>query len=225
MKLVYDGKSKSVYELENGQYLLHFKDDVARESERMPPGSSFVLGELKDKGRNALRISRYFFELLGRNNIPSHYIEADLENNWMAVKKAKTFGRGLEVICWFKAYGSFLERYGAYVQEFQPLGGLVEITLKDDERGDPLINDEALVELGLLQPDELEEVKAMARRIAGMIRDDLATRGLELAVIKLEFGRVDNRIVIIDDIAGEHMRVFRKGAEVLPRELTDLLGD
>jgi phosphoribosylaminoimidazole-succinocarboxamide synthase len=223
MRLVYEGKTKSVYELESGQYLLHFKDGAEEDEPRLSPGSTFVLGKLKDKGKVALRISRHFFELLGAEGVPSHYIEADLDRNMMAVKKAEKFGAGIEVVCRFRAYGSFLGRYGRYVERLQPLDGLVEINLKDEERGDPLVTDDTLVQIGLLTREEVAEVKRLCRRIAELIRDDLALRGLELVDIRLEFGRIDGGVAIIDDISGYNMRVFREGAQVPVSELAAML--
>lgn len=224
MKLVYEGKTKCVYALESGQYLLYFKDDVTGENGRIDPGSNFVLGKLEGKGQASLKMSWHFFELLKANGIPTHYIEADLEKNTMAVRQAETFGRGLEVVCRFKAYGSFLRRYGDYAQEFQPLNALVEITLKDDQRGDPLINDEAIIQLGLMSAEELGIVKDMARRIAGIIQTDLARLGLDLVDIKFEFGRAEGEIIVIDDISGDNMRVFKDGKQVPPRELAEIVG-
>ncbi|NSW82898.1 MAG: phosphoribosylaminoimidazolesuccinocarboxamide synthase [Syntrophothermus sp.] len=223
MRLVYEGKTKRVYELEDGRYLLYFKDDVTGEDGRIDPGSNFVLGTLKGKGQASLKLSRHFFDLLKKEGIPSHYIEADIEKNTMAVRKAKTFGRGLEVICRFKAYGSFIKRYGDYVEEFQPLDGLIEITLKDDKRGDPLINDEALVKLGLLTDDELVQVKELTRKVAAVVKDDLASRGLELVDIKFEFGKIGDEIAVIDDISGDNMRVFKNGHQISARDLADMI--
>ena len=223
MDLVYTGKTKNVYRLPDGNYLLEFKDDVTGEDGRIDPGSNFVLGKLEGKGMASLRMSHYFFELLRKNGVPTHYVQADFERRAMIVKPAKTFGDGLEVVVRFKAYGSFLRRYGRYVQEFQPLDALVEITLKDDERGDPLINDEALAQLGLMQPKEIQTVKAMARRVAGIIKEDFAARGLDLVDIKFEFGRLPDGIVVIDDISGDNMRVFRGREQLLPLELSALV--
>ncbi|MGI6487330.1 MAG: phosphoribosylaminoimidazolesuccinocarboxamide synthase [Syntrophomonadaceae bacterium] len=225
MKKVYEGKTKAVYELESGKYLLHFKDDVTGEDGNMDPGGNFVVGKLEGKGQASLRMSCHFFELLKQHDIPTHYIEADLDKNMMAVRKAEMFGQGLEVICRYRAYGSFMRRYGKYAQESQPLDALVEITLKDDERGDPLINDEALVQLGLMNPDELEYIKNLTRRIAGIIRDDLMRHGLELVDIKFEFGRIEGEIVLIDDISGDNMRVFKDGVQIEPRELAKMVGN
>lgn len=225
MRKVYEGKTKIVYELESGKYLLHFKDDVTGDDGHIDPGGNFVVGKLEGKGQASLRMSRYFFELLKQQDIPTHYIEADLDKNMMAVRKAEMFGQGLEVICRYRVYGSFLRRYGKYAQEYQPLDALVEITVKDDERGDPLINDEALVQLGLMNPEELEHIKNLTRRIASIIRDDLMQRGLELIDIKFEFGRIEGEIALIDDISGDNMRVFKDGVQVEPRELANMVGN
>lgn len=223
MRHVYEGKTKSVYELEDGNYLLKLKDDVTGENGQIDPGANSIMGELEGMGKASLLMSRYYFELLQKTDIPTHYIASNIEENTMTVKPATTFGAGLEIICRFKAYGSFLRRYGKYAQKEQPLNSLVEITLKDDDRGDPLILDEALEQLGLLSLQECATVKDMTRRIAGIIKDDLATRGLELYDIKFEFGRVNGQITLIDDISGGNMRVFKDGQQVDPLDLSRMV--
>lgn len=223
MKLLCDGKTKAVYELDQDKCLLEFKDDITGEEGRIDPGSNFVLGKLEGKGKSSLKMSQHFFRLLQEQDIPSHYIDSDLDKNNMLVWKAQTFGRGLEIICRFKAYGSFLRRYALYAREFQALDALIEITLKDDERGDPLINDESLIQLGLLTSEELASIKALAHKTAKIIKEDLEAKGLELVDIKFEFGRVGQEIVVIDDISGDNMRVFRDRVQLPPRELSELV--
>jgi len=222
-KLLYGGKTKNVYELDQDHVILEFKDDVTGEDGRIDPGANSVMGKLEGKGQASLRMSHHFFELLQQKGVASHYVSADLEQNTMVAKKARPFGNGLEVVCRFKAYGSFLRRYAQYAEEFQPLDALVEITLKDDQRGDPLINDEALVQLGLTTADDLKAVKALARQVSAIIKDDLASRDLELIDIKFEFGKVGSQIVVIDDISGDNMRVFKDGTQVPPRELAEMV--
>ncbi|MGI6649244.1 MAG: phosphoribosylaminoimidazolesuccinocarboxamide synthase [Bacillota bacterium] len=223
MKQVYAGKTKDVYQLENGNYLLQFKDDVTGEDGRIDPGSNFVLGELAGKGRASLRMSKYFFELLREKGIATHFVTANLDERTMEVRPAETFGAGLEIVIRFKAYGSFLRRYGRYIQEFEPLDSLVEITLKDDERSDPPLNDETLVQLRLMKPEEVTRVKDLARQVAQIVREDLGSRGLDLVDIKFEFGRVNGEIVVIDDISGDNMRVFRNGQQLLPLDLSTIV--
>ncbi len=168
-------------------------------------------------------MSRYYFELLKREGVPTHYLDSNLEDNTMTVKPAKTFGKGLEIICCFRVYGSFLKRYEKYAKREQKLDSLVEITLKDDDRGDPPIGEEALVQLGIMQAGEYNKVTEMCRKIANIIKKDLEAKGMELYDIKFEFGRVDGQIILIDDISGGNMRVFKDGKQVDPLELSNLV--
>lgn len=223
MKHVYEGKTKGVYELENGNYLLKLKDDVTGENGQIDPGANSIMGQLEGMGNASLRMSQYYFELLNQKGIPTHYIDSNLKDNTMTVKPAQTFGDGLEIICRYKVYGSFLRRYGKYAKKEQNLESLVEITLKDDDRGDPLIGEEALEQLGLLQVSEYNQIKELTRKIAGIIKADLAERGMELYDIKFEYGRVDGKITLIDDISGGNMRVFKDGKQVDPLELSRLI--
>lgn len=213
MKLVYRGKTKDVYELENGNYLLQFKDDVTGVDGQFDPGANTVGLQIAGAGQAGLRLSKYFFELLKEKGIPTHYIDADLEKATMTVKPATPFGNGLEVICRYRAVGSFLRRYGMYAKEGQPLDGYVEFTLKDDARQDPLINKDALVMLGILSEEEYRILKDLTRRVAGIIKEVLAEKGIELYDIKFEFGRIgeEKQIALIDEISGGNMRAYRDG--------------
>ncbi|HRY12094.1 MAG TPA: phosphoribosylaminoimidazolesuccinocarboxamide synthase [Syntrophomonadaceae bacterium] len=223
MQHVYEGKTKSVFKLDDGNYLLKMKDDVTGENGQIDPGANSLMGTLEGMGNASLRMSRYYFELLRQKGIPTHYIDANLEDNTMIVKPATTFGDGLEIICRFKVYGSFLKRYARYAKKEQDLDELVEVTLKDDERGDPPINEEALVQLNLMTHEEFALVTDMTRKIARIIKDDLAAKGLVLYDIKFEFGRVEGQVMVIDDISGGNMRVFKDGRQVDPLELAVLV--
>jgi len=221
MKLVYTGKTKDVYDLENGSYLLKFKDDATGTDGVFDPGSNTVGLTIEGAGRAGLRLTRFFFEVLRENGIPTHYIDADIENATMTVKAATVFGKGLEVICRYRAVGSFLRRYGAYVEEGQPLDAFVEITLKDDERQDPPITEDALDMLGILSKSEYQVLKGLTRKISKLVKDELAKKGIELYDIKFEFGRVgENReIILIDEISGGNMRAYKDGRYIPPLEL------
>lgn len=223
MQHVYEGKTKSVFKLDDGKYLLKMKDDVTGENGQIDPGANSLMGTLEGMGNASLRMSRYYFELLAHKGIPTHYIDSDLSANTMTVKPAVTFGDGLEIICRFKVYGSFLKRYGRYAQKEQVLDELVEVTLKDDERGDPPINEESLVQLGLLTHAEFGMISDMTRKVARIIKEDLATKGMDLYDIKFEYGRVDGQVMVIDDISGGNMRVFKDGIQVDPLELAVLV--
>jgi len=225
MKLIYTGKTKNVYLLEDGNYLLKFKDDMTGENGVFDPGSNTVGLTVEGAGRAGLRLTKMFFEILKDKGIPTHYIDADIDAATMTVKPAKLFGNGLEVICRYRAVGSFLRRYGKYVEEGQPLDAFVEVTLKDDARQDPPITEDALDMLGILSHDEYKVLKELTRKIAGIVKEELAKKGMELYDIKFEFGRIgeDNQIVLIDEISGGNMRAFKDGKQVEPLELEKLM--
>lgn len=225
MKLVTKGKTKDVYELDNGKYIFKFKDDVTGEDGVFNPGANTVGLTMEGAGKSALRLTKYFFEILEKEGIPTHYIEADIEKGTMTVEPAKMFGHGLEVICRYRAVGSFLRRYGLYAEEGQPLDAFVEITLKDDERNDPPITEDALYMLNLLSPGEYDILKELTIKICNIIKEELAKKGIELYDIKLEFGKigVDNRIALIDEISGGSMRAYRGTKHIKPLELERLI--
>jgi len=222
MELLADGKTKTLYALDNDQVLMVFKDDVTGSEEGIDPGGNVVVGRLEGKGLAALQQSIYFFDLLGRHGIPTHYVARDPDRGAIIVRRAQWFG--LEFIVRFKAFGSFVRRYGRYVDEGAPLDGLVEITLKDDERGDPLIVDEAIAAIGLMPLDQVQEAKALVRQAAQVMHDHLAEKGLDLVDIKFECGLAGGRLVIIDDISTDNMRVMQDGRRVEAGQLLPLLG-
>ena len=226
MERIYEGKTKDVYRLDNGNILLKFKDDVTGEDGVFDPGANKVGLTIAGAGKSALKMTKYFFEKLAEENIPTHYIEANLDDVSMTVKDAEMFGHGLEVICRFRAVGSFFRRYGAYCEEGQKLDAFVEITIKDDERGDPPISKDALIMLGILKEEEFEQMIQLTKQIANIVKDELAQKELELYDIKLEFGKdkMNGEMMLIDEISGGNMRVYdRKGNYIEPLKLEKLL--
>lgn len=225
MKLIYTGKTKDVYALEDGNYLLKFKDDVTGTNGVFDPGANTVGLTISGAGRAALRLTKHFFEILREKEIPTHYIDLNIEEATMTVKPAEVFGKGLEVICRYRAVGSFLRRYGMYAKEDQPLDAFVEVTLKDDQREDPPINEDALDMLGILSKDEYKVLKNLTKKIGNVVKEELAKKGIELYDIKFEFGRVgeNKEIVLIDEISGGNMRAYKDGKYIKPLELVKLL--
>lgn len=225
MKLVYEGKTKTVFALENGNYLLKFKDDVTGTDGVFDPGANTVGLSIDGMGQGGLRLTTHFFELLQKNGIKTHYVQSDIENKTMEVLPATVFGSGLEVICRFKATGSFMRRYGKYAEEGQDLDAFVEVTLKDDNREDPPITKDALAMLGILNNDEYESLKSQTQKICKMVKEELAKYGCELYDIKLEFGRNQGQVILIDEISGGNMRVYKDGKIVAPLELVKIVLD
>jgi len=227
MKLKYSGKTKDVYVLDDGHYLLKFKDDLTGEDGVFDPGANTVGLSVPGAGKAGLRLTKYFFELLNEKNIPTHYVDANIEEATMTVKPAELFGEGLEVICRFRAVGSFYRRYGKYVKEGQKLDAFVEVTIKDDERGDPPISEDALHMLGILTRDEYAVLKQRTIEIANIIKEELAKKNIELYDIKFEFGRIgsDKQIALIDEISGGNMRAYQNGQPLMPLELAKKILD
>ncbi len=223
MKLVYTGKTKNVYELENGHYLLKFKDDVTGADGVFDPGMNQVGLTIEGVGDVNLRMSIYFFEKINAAGIRTHFVSADLNNTTMEVLPAKVFGKGLEVICRLRAVGSFLRRYGDYVEEAAVLPSYVEMTFKDDEKGDPLVTRDGLEVLGVMTPEQYETIKTMTQQITKIVADEMAARGLELYDIKFEYGYDANgEVMLIDEIASGNMRVYKDGEYIQPMTLSEL---
>lgn len=226
MKLMYEGKTKNVFlldETEERHYLLKLKDDATGKDGVFDPGENAVGLTIEGLGRQSLRLSKYYFEMIEKAGIPTHYVDSNIEEITMTVKPAKTFGKGLEVICRYRAVGSFLKRYGDYVEEGQELNGFVEFTLKSDARLDPPITEDALVMLQVMTEQEYQTCKALTKKISQLIKDDMASKGLELYDIKLEFGVVKGEVVLIDEISGGNMRVYQNGTWIQPMELVDMI--
>lgn len=221
MELIYTGKTKDVYRLEDGNYLMKFKDDATGADGVFDPGSNTVGLTIEGAGRAGLRLTKHFFEALNEAGIPTHYIDSDIEKATMTVKPATLFGKGLEVVCRLRAVGSFFRRYGDYVQEGQPLDYFVEVTLKDDAREDPPITEDALDMLGILSHSEYRVLKDLARKITAVVQADLARKGIELYDIKFEFGRVgpEQQIMLVDEISGGVMRAYKDGRYIQPLDL------
>lgn len=224
MEKIYEGKTKDVYALENGNVMLKFKDDVTGKDGVFDPGENAIGLTIDGIGKANLETSIHFFEVLKNAGIKTHYVGADADAATMEVLNAQVFGKGLEVICRLVATGSFIRRYGAYIEDGTPLpGGLVECTLKDDDKGDPLITKEALVALGILSDAQFESLKEQTLKITNIVADDLKAMGLDLYDIKFEFGYVNDEVVLIDEIASGNMRVYKDGAIVDPVDLTNII--
>lgn len=223
MKQVYEGKTKTVFELENGNFLLKFKDDVTGTDGVFDPGANSVGLSIEGMGNGGLRLTTHFFELLQANGIKTHYVSANFDDNTMEVLPATVFGNGIEIICRFKAVGSFMRRYGQYAKEGQDLDAFVEVTLKDDDREDPPITKDGLEVLGILNGEEYESLKEQTKKICKLIKADLANYGCELYDIKLEFGRNNGEVILIDEISGGNMRVYKDGEIVHPLDLVKIV--
>ena len=223
MKLVYTGKTKNVYALDNGNCLLEFKDDCTGKDGVFDPGENSVGLTIEGVGDVNLRMSIYYFEKINAAGIKTHYVSADLDKTTMEVLPAKVFGQGLEVICRRKAVGSFFRRYKQYCTEGQDLPYYVETTFKNDALGDPLVTKDGLVDLGVMTAEQYDSLKAQTQAITKIVADDMAAKGLDLYDIKFEFGYdAEGNVMLIDEVASGNMRVYKDGEYIDPMTLNGL---
>ena len=226
MEKIYTGKTKDVYKLDNGNVMLKFKDDCTGKDGVFDPGENSVGLTIEGIGKANLKSSIYYFEMLKEAGIKTHYVSADIENATMEVLPGTVFGKGLEVICRLVATGSFIRRYGEYIEDGTVLeGGYVECTFKNDAKGDPLVTGEGLAALGVMSPEMFESMKAQTLKITKIIADDLKSIGCDLWDIKYEFGYYGDEVILIDEIASGNMRVYKDGQKLDPVELTKLINN
>lgn len=226
MKTIYEGKTKNVYALDNGNVLLKFKDDCTGKDGVFDPGENTVGLTIEGIGKANLITSIHYFELLKKAGIKTHYISANIDDATMEVLPATVFGHGLEVICRLVATGSFIRRYGEYIEDGTPLeGGYVECTFKNDAKGDPLVTSEGLAALGVMSTEMFNSMKEQTLKITKIVADDLKSIGLDLWDIKFEFGYNNGEVILIDEIASGNMRVYKDGKIVDPVELTKLINN
>lgn len=223
MKHIYEGKTKTVYQLQNGNYYLVFKDDATGENGKFDPGANSVGLCIDGMGKAGLQLTEYFFNIIESKGIQTHFVRADLSKSAMEVLPAKSFGNGVEAICRLKATGSFMRRFGAYAKEGQTLNNFFELTLKDDERGDPIINEDAAELLGIMDKSTYQIIKGKTKEITTIIKETLLKHQIELYDIKLEFGLNKGEILLIDEISGGNMRAYKNEKQLSPLEIAQII--
>ena len=196
MKQLYEGKTKNVMlDEETGIVHLFFKDSATGENGVFDPGSNSVGGSVEGKGNIGLQVSKYFFELMEKNGIPTHYLGADLDQNLMQVRKLTV--PKLEFVLRYFTAGSMCRRFD--LEEgivFEP--PYTEVTLKSDEQGDPLISERICLMKNLLVPGQYDEALGVLVKVGAVLREELAKMDLTLIDLKIEVG-YDADFIIVDD--------------------------
>ncbi|MDR2700241.1 MAG: phosphoribosylaminoimidazolesuccinocarboxamide synthase [Nitrososphaerota archaeon] len=206
MKIVYEGKTKKVLlNEENGEYFLFFKDSATGENGVFDPGFNTVGGSVSGKGRIGLAISKYFFELMEANGIPTHYLDANLDQCLMKVRSVTV--PKLEFVLRYFTAGSICRRFS--LEKGIPFNSpYLEVTLKDDAQGDPPISERICLMKDLLKEGEYNRVLDVLVKSGDVLRKELKKFGLTLIDFKLEFGFDENRkIYIADEITPDIWRV------------------
>ncbi len=198
--LVYEGKAKKIWSTEDeGLYISEFKDDLTAFN-----------GEKKssEEGKGALNneISTELFKYLNEKGIPTHFVEM-LDENHMLHKKAEVIY--IEVIVRNIATGSLSRNLGIEDKTVLPFT-LVEFDYKNDELGDPKLNDQHCLILNLVNDtSELDYMRYMARRINSILTEFYARLDITVVDFKLEFGRdKDGNIILIDELSPDNFRLW-----------------
>ena len=199
-ELLYEGKAKKIYSTDDENLVIsEFKDDLTAFN-----------GEKKssEAGKGALnnKISTELFKLLEENGIPTHFVKM-LDDNHMLHKKADVIL--IEVIVRNIATGSLSRNLGIEDGKVLPFT-LVEFDYKNDDLGDPKLNDQHALILGLVDfQDELDKLRRMARQVNDILKPYFAEKGLNLVDFKLEFGKdKEGNIILIDEISPDNCRFW-----------------
>lgn len=229
-KKIYTGKTKDVYQYGEDKILLYTKDettgwwktdDQGQKYFVEDPGGNEVGPAVDGMGQKNLITSVYYFNKLSEATIDNHFIDADIDANLMLVKAGKVLGSGLECIIRYYAMGSLLRRFPDQYTEGDVVENFFETTLKSDADNDPPITKEELAEENIISVDEYNQVATLCRKAADLIQADLQELDLTLVDIKFEVGKVDNKIILIDEFSPGVMRVARgpvSAANVLTEE-------
>ena len=206
MKTLYTGKTKNVLvDEETGAVSLLFKDDATGENGVFDPGSNTVGGSVANKGKAGLEISSYFFELMERAGVPTHYLGADLDAGIMRVRKLTV--PPLELVLRYQTAGSMCRRFSLEKGiPFDP--PYLEVTLKDDAQGDPLISERLCLMKGLLKAGQYDEALGVLLKVGEILKKELAQMALTLIDFKIEVGYDETgKVYVADEITPDIWRV------------------
>jgi len=197
---LYSGKAKTVYATADPKrYIVKFRDDVTA-------GDGAKKASMKGKGYYNAQISAKLFKLLADNGISTHYIKMVSEDEMLvhACDMVK-----IEVIPRNYAAGSIVRKYGFEEgMKFDPT--LIVMDYKSDEAHDPMLNDDIAIALGIATDKELRKIRKISLRVNEILQKFFDERGLLLPDFKLEFGKVEKKIVVADEISPDTMRLWKK---------------
>ena len=199
LEQIYEGKAKKVFKTDDpALVLVSYKDDATA-------FNGLKKGSITGKGAINNRVTNYLMQVLEKEGVPTHFVE-ELSERDTVVKKVSIVP--LEVIIRNISAGSFAKRYG--VEEgivfAEPT---IEFSYKNDDLGDPLINDYHAVALGLATWEEIETIKKMAFRVNDVLKAFFKAVNVDLVDFKLEFGKtVDGALVLADEISPDTCRFW-----------------
>lgn len=200
LEMLYEGKAKKVYKTdESDKYIVEYKDDATA-------FNGVKKGTIVDKGIVNNKMSNLLFAMLEEKGIPTHLVEA-LSDRETLVKAVQILP--LEVIPRNIAAGSISKRLG--IEEGTPLKTpVLELCYKNDELGDPMINDYHIFALELATKEQLDKVKEYAFKINDILIKYFDEIGLKLVDFKIEFGLYNGEVILADEISPDTCRLWDK---------------
>ena len=195
---LYEGKAKKVFATEDPDVVIvDYKDDATA-------FNGLKKGTIAGKGVINNKMSNMMFRIMEQHGIPTHLVE-ELSDRETAVKKVQIVP--LEVIIRNTAAGSFSKRYGVPEGTKLPVT-VIEFSYKNDDLGDPLINDYHALAMQLATPEEIETIKNMAFKVNEVMKEFFKSLNIDLIDFKLEFGRYKGQILLADEIAPDTCRFW-----------------
>ncbi|MGX8796108.1 phosphoribosylaminoimidazolesuccinocarboxamide synthase [Fusibacter sp. JL298sf-3] len=198
LAMLYEGKAKRVYKTEDSQvFWIEYKDDAtAFNGEKK--------GTIEDKGVVNNKMSALLFKMLEEAGIPTHFVEL-INDREQLVKAVEILP--LEVIVRNVAAGSLAKRLG--LEEGTPMASTVlEFCYKNDDLGDPMINDSHILAMGFADAEQLEQIKTYALKINDVLKTFFLERGLKLIDFKIEFGTHKGAVILADEISPDTCRLW-----------------
>ena len=199
LEQLYEGKAKKVFRTDDPEVLLvDYKDDATA-------FNGLKKGTIRGKGAINNRVTNFMMQMLEKEGVPTHYVK-ELSERETLVKKVTIVP--LEVIIRNVSAGSFSKRYG--VEEGIVFAKpTIEFSYKNDDLGDPLLNDDHAIALGLATEEEIATIKAMAFKVNDVMKAFFKSVGVDLIDFKLEFGKTsDGTIVLADEISPDTCRFW-----------------
>ncbi len=199
LDMLYEGKAKKVYKTDvENVYIVDYKDDATA-------FNGLKKGTIVGKGVVNNRMSNHMFKMLEEAGVPTHFVE-ELSDRETAVKKVEIVP--LEVIVRNIAAGSFSKKLG--IEEGRKLlCPTLEFSYKDDELGDPMINDYFAIAIGAATREEIDRITELTFKINEVMKAYFLTVGIELVDFKIEFGKTaDGEIILADEISPDTCRLW-----------------
>jgi phosphoribosylaminoimidazole-succinocarboxamide synthase len=197
-EMLYEGKAKKVYATENDKLVIvDYKDDATA-------FNGLKKGTIMGKGVINNKLSNHFFRIMEKEGVPTHYVE-ELSDRETLVKHVEIVP--LEVIIRNVAAGSMSKRYG--IEEGVVFEApVLEFSYKNDDLGDPLINDSHAIAMKLATPAEIETIRRLTLKVNEIMQREFLKAGMKLIDFKVEFGRCDGEIILADEISPDTCRLW-----------------